>query len=122
MKDGNDSHRGDGDLKKQKPQVAEGTIRRAQMAGVEFTTDFVDAVAAGWKQFRDQLNQSNTILDASVVRGSVEAAAAFLEALAKATRKSYDRFQYTSSAPAAAEIDYDKLAKALAAHMPPAKP
>jgi len=101
------------------PQQITGTIRRAQMASVEFTTDFVEAVANGWKSFRDELNQSTQLLDGKLVRGSVEAAATFLEGIAKATRRSYDVYQYaTPATPApAGELDYEKLAKLVAANL-----
>ncbi|MEO8842057.1 MAG: hypothetical protein ABI591_18960 [Kofleriaceae bacterium] len=104
-----------------KPRGAEGTVRRTQMAAVEFTTDVADAVAAGWKTFREQLSQSNSVLDTNVVRGSVEAAASFLEGVAKATRRSLERFDATAASPAtrAPEIDYEKLSSMVAQKLQP---
>lgn len=100
-------------------QAAAGVVRRTQLASLEFTADVVDAVASGWKSFRNEINQSNAILDSSVLRGSVEAAATFLEGVAKAARMSYERFEAAAPAVAAApaEIDYDKLATLVAAKL-----
>jgi hypothetical protein len=106
-----------------KPSAAgtEGTVRRTQMAAVEFTSDVAGAFAAGWNTFRDQLNKSNSVLDTNIVRGSVEAAAAFLEGVAKATRRSVERFDATASAQAARvpEIDYEKLSSMVAQKLQP---
>jgi hypothetical protein len=97
-----------------------GPVLRAQRAGVEFTADVADAFASSWKSFRDRIVASNQLFDGSVLRGSVEAAATFLEGIAKATRNSYDQFCATrgsAATTAPADIDYDRLAKLIAAEM-----
>jgi hypothetical protein len=97
-----------------------GPVLRAQRAGVEFTADVADAFASGWKSFRDRMVESNQLFDGSVLRGSVEAAATFLEGIAKATRNSYEQFCATRGPTAStvpAEIDYNRLAKLVAAEM-----
>jgi len=120
MKEGT-SRVDDKNLDKPRSAGAEGAVRRTQMAAVEFTTDVADAVAAGWKTFREQLSQSNSVIDTNIVRGSVEAAASFLEGVAKATRRSLERFDATAAPPAtrAPEIDYDKLSTMLAQKLQP---
>ncbi|MEO8549724.1 MAG: hypothetical protein ABI678_07115 [Kofleriaceae bacterium] len=112
----------DKNLNKPGTTGAEGTVRRTQMAAVEFTTDVADAVAAGWKTFREELSKSNSVIDTNVVRSSAEAAAAFLEGVAKATRRSIERFDATAAAPAgrAPEIDYEKLSSMVAQKLQPA--
>ena len=97
---------------------AAGPVIRAQRAGVEFTADVADAFASGWKSFRDRIVESNQLFDGSVLRGSVEATATFLEGIARAARNGCDRFQATTAASTVpADLDYDRLAKLIAAEM-----
>lgn len=102
------------DLKK---PGTEASLRSARMASVEFATGVADAVALGWRSFRDELASSNQWLDTSLLSGSVQAAATFLEGVASATRKSYQQFESRTRQAAAPEIDYDRLAKLVAAEL-----
>lgn len=102
------------DLKKTE---AVGAVRSARLASVEFATGVADAVASGWRSFRDELATSDHLLDGTVVSGSVEAAATFLEGVARATRTSYAAFEARPRTAPAPAIDYDKLAKLVAAEL-----
>lgn len=102
-----------------KKEQIPGALHRAQMASIEFAADLADAMASGWKSLRDQTSESRQVLDGSLLRGSVEAAATFLEGVAKATRRSYSRFQLMTTAVTPTDINYDKLAKLVAAELRP---
>jgi len=100
--------------------AASSSLRRTQLASVEWASGVADAISHSWKSFRAQLAESTELFDGRVVAGSVEAAATFLEGVAKATRRSYE--QYHSHVPvtrAVETLDYEKLAKLVAAELRP---
>lgn len=100
-----------------------GALRSAQLAGVEFVSGLADAFARGWKSFRDEIEESTRSQNAGVISGSFEATASFFEGLAGATRRSYDQLRSRrvarTPAPLPAAIDYERLAKLVAAELRP---
>jgi hypothetical protein len=100
---------------RKRTEDAAGAMRRSQLASIELATGMAVAIAEGWKTFRNHVNESSSLFG-STLAGSVEAAATFFEGVAGATRRSYETFERMRTAPPAA-IDYDRLAKLVAAEL-----
>lgn len=123
--------RSDRDLNKRDRKDGGGlgdSIRRSANATADSISGVSEAFAAGLREYNDHLTSDNTLrlgLDNGFIEGTIAGYARFFDEMAGTARRVLDDLRKTSrreerdsnSGPAVAVIDYDRLARLVAAEM-----
>lgn len=95
-------------------------FRRSILATTEFYRGLAEAVANSFTALNDELNSDrvNTEgLTCTLVEGLAEGNARFYETMAKSSRRVFDHLRPDRTVVVATEIDYDRLARMIAAEL-----